>query len=75
VFNEPSNLFILPFQEAFNKAYADEAEEGNRREIWELNYDKIQQHNADFQQGLHTYSLGENSYADLVNFLLLNHKK
>jgi cathepsin L len=61
--DEPWALFKLTFE----KQYASNAEEINRRSAWEANVAKINQHNLDADLGLHTYTLGMNKYGDLTN--------
>merc|ERR550517_7582 len=41
-------------------------EEEMSRAIWESNHDFIQRHNAAYEAGNETYSVGENEYADLT---------
>ena len=38
----------------------------HRRAIWESNLKKVQEHNAKADQGLYTYWLGMNQFADKV---------
>lgn len=49
------------------KVYKDLFEESHKRNVWEDNYNTIQEHN----RGNHTYKLGLNMFADLVNTHIL----
>jgi len=42
-------------------------EEVTRRGIWESNMDYIERHNAEADQGVHTYWMGENQFTDMTN--------
>lgn len=53
------------YKTKFEKQY-EEGEEGIKRAVWESNYHKIQQHNADYEKGLVSYTLGENDFTDLT---------
>jgi len=37
-----------------------------RRTVWQDNIDYVELHNIEVDLGLHSYTLGENEYADLV---------
>ena len=54
------------FQTQHGKHYRSFDEVKNRRAIWESNWNKINQHNEEYAKGLHTYTLGENQFADMV---------
>merc|ERR1711962_1319021 len=54
------------FKSKYVKVYSVEEEEA-RRAIWEDNYDFIERHNAAYEAGLETYSVGENEYNDLTH--------
>ena len=43
-----------------------------RRAVWQSNVEYIQKHNIEAELGLHTYTLGQNEYADLVRTVLIN---
>ncbi|XP_070588162.1 cathepsin L2-like [Erythrolamprus reginae] len=49
------------------KEYAQEEEESYRRAVWEGNFQMIQSHNSQADQGKHTYKLGMNHFGDLTN--------
>jgi len=53
------------YKTKFEKQY-EKGEEGIKRAVWESNYHKIQQHNADYEKGLVSYTLGENDFTDLT---------
>jgi len=53
------------FKTAFNKQYKSAAEEQMRFNIFKQNMDFINQHNAEADQGTHTYTVGVNQFADL----------
>ena len=40
----------------------------SRRAAWEANVEIIRKHNLEADLGLHTYTLGVNNYADLVDY-------
>merc|ERR1712180_175264 len=54
------------FKSKYVKVYSVE-EEAARRAIWEDNYDFIERHNAAYEAGLETYSVGENEQNDLTH--------
>lgn len=54
------------FKQRFAKSYRHDAEEATRRATWEKNLAFIEKHNAEFEQGLHTFTVGVNVHADLT---------
>ena len=61
------SLICSPFlQTKFEKQYANADDELFRRELWEKNVAEIDLHNKEFQEGKHTYTLGENKFSDMV---------
>jgi len=54
------------FKSKYMKEY-EVFEEETRRAIWEDNHDFIERHNAAFEDGIETYSVGENEHNDLTN--------
>ena len=42
------------------------------RAIWESNLKIVQEHNLEADMGVHTFTLGMNAYADMVNISLLS---
>lgn len=54
------------FQAQHGKQYRSFDEVKNRRAIWESNWNKINKHNEEYAKGLHTYTLGENQFADMT---------
>jgi len=54
------------FKSKYVKVYSV-GEEKARRAIWEDNYHFIERHNAAYEAGLETYSVGENEYNDLTH--------
>lgn len=59
--------FFDVFIRAFKKAYASEVEHSARFAAFKENYDFIRRHNADFQRGLTTFTVGINTFADLTS--------
>lgn len=57
---------ILKLQARYNKSYYPVSEKA-RRLAWEKNFQMIQKHNEEHDQGIHTYRLELNHLADLVN--------
>jgi len=55
------------YKTTFSKKYENQAEEMYRRLVWAENVRYIQQHNLEFDQGEHTFTLGVNGLADLSN--------
>ena len=58
----------LIYKSKHNKSYTGD-EDVVRRYIWETNLRVIEEHNERYAQGLETYYLGENKYADMVGLL------
>ncbi|KAH9505069.1 hypothetical protein Btru_061634 [Bulinus truncatus] len=56
----------LIFKAKHNKTYNGD-EDVIRRYIWESNLKVIEEHNQRYAQGLETYYLGENKYADMTH--------
>jgi len=54
------------FKAKYMKQY-DLGEEENRRAVWESNYDFMENHNAAYEAGYETFSVGENEFNDLTN--------
>lgn len=54
------------YKVTYRKQFRLQKEENSRRRIWETNMKYIQQHNAEADQGLHTYRLGMNEYGDMT---------
>ncbi|KAM9489117.1 protein CTLA-2-beta-like [Clarias gariepinus] len=48
----------------YMKEYKTPAEEAFRRGIWEKTVRFIERHNQEYEQGLHTYNVGLNQFAD-----------
>ncbi|CAH0545780.1 unnamed protein product, partial [Brassicogethes aeneus] len=65
------------FKQTHHKSYRSLIEERLRYQIFSNNLEKIEQHNAEFEQGLITYKQGVNQFADwteeeFIAFLKLN---
>ncbi|KAM8972167.1 cathepsin L-like proteinase [Pelodytes ibericus] len=58
----------------YEKQYKNHGEETFRRQIWEKTWQRVQKHNALAHQGLKTYTMSVNHYADLT-FQDLAHKR
>jgi C1A family cysteine protease len=54
------------FSSQYGKQYRSADEISSRRAIWDNNWRKIKQHNEEFAKGVHTYTLGENQFADMT---------
>ncbi|XP_071956241.1 procathepsin L-like [Antedon mediterranea] len=54
------------FKRTFDKTYTP-GEEIYRQSVFEDNQKFIQKHNAEFAEGLHTYTVGINKFADFTN--------
>jgi len=54
------------FKAVHNKEYSSEAGEALRAQIYLDNKKKIEQHNAEYLAGEHTFSLGINQFADML---------
>merc|ERR1712055_708782 len=55
------------FKIKFGRNYLSALEHDDRKQIFASNLDLIQRHNEEEAQGLHTYKLGVNKFADLTN--------
>ncbi|XP_073423317.1 cathepsin K-like isoform X2 [Dendrobates tinctorius] len=54
------------WKKTFQKQYNGKSDEVMRRLIWEKNYKYITNHNMEYSQGLHTYTLGMNQFGDMT---------
>ncbi|XP_059138683.1 procathepsin L-like [Physella acuta] len=54
------------FKAKHNKTYSP-FEDGNRRNIWQANLKKIEEHNELYRMGIKSFYLQENKYADMTN--------
>lgn len=64
-----SNFLTLEweqFKREHTKQYSSSLEELQRFQIWKSNLDLVNKHNADADNGKHTYWLGMNKFADLT---------
>merc|ERR1719473_2553004 len=50
----------------FNKTYTSE-EDSSRFQTWSENLDRVNKHNEEASNGLHSFTLGMNKFADLTN--------
>ncbi|XP_055485245.1 protein CTLA-2-beta-like [Psammomys obesus] len=48
------------------KTYSQD-EEGHRRMVWEENKKKIEEHNAEYEEGKASFCMGLNEFSDLTN--------
>ncbi|XP_053350979.1 protein CTLA-2-alpha-like isoform X2 [Clarias gariepinus] len=53
------------WKHTFGKEYKSPAEEAFRRGIWEKTLRYIERHNREYEQGLHTFTVGLNQFADM----------
>jgi len=65
VFSEHVEKDWGAFKAKYSKKYLTIPEDIYRQEVFEENVDYINQHNQEAEQGLHTFTLGLNEYADL----------
>jgi len=66
-FAKPSlNQQWAEFKERHGKSYASLTEENHRREVWKEEMEMVDSHNREAEEGLHTYTLGENEFSDLT---------
>jgi len=54
------------FKERYGKNYASLAEENHRRDVWKEEMEMVDKHNKEAEEGLHSYTLGENEFSDLT---------
>jgi len=58
----------IAFKNQFrSNGFGGEVEEAERRQIFESNYAYIKAHNAEADNGVHTFRLGVNQFADMTN--------
>uniref|UniRef100_A0A8C0MHN1 Cathepsin propeptide inhibitor domain-containing protein n=2 Tax=Canis lupus familiaris TaxID=9615 RepID=A0A8C0MHN1_CANLF len=62
-----SNAHWSQWKEAHGKLY-DKDEEGWRRTVWERNMEMIEQHNQEYSQGEHSFTLAMNAFGDMVKW-------
>ena len=62
------------FQLKYGKQYDSKREEDFRMKIFLQNKEEIAKHNAEYELGIHTYTIGVNQFSDMVsnNFLFLS---
>merc|ERR1711997_1184176 len=54
------------FKLKFNKKYQSEEDETYRQSVWSSTVEMISEHNAEYDNGEHTFNIGENELADLT---------
>lgn len=54
------------WKKKFEKTYSPD-EEGHRRALWEENKKIIEKHNAEYEQGKTSYTMGLNQFSDMTN--------
>lgn len=54
------------FKLKFDKVYKSEEEDTYRRGVWTHHTATISSHNSEFDAGVHSFKLGENTYSDLT---------
>jgi cathepsin L len=54
------------FKTTHNKQYADDIEEGYRRQVFAVNVESVTLHNIEADLGQHSFTLGINEYSDLT---------
>jgi len=55
------------FKGKYEKSYETQDEEDYRQTVWNSNIASISSHNAEADEGLHEFSLGENEFADMTS--------
>jgi len=60
----PSDLQWFEFKKRHDKSYVSLVEETFRRQIWAEEMEMVEEHNKEAEEGLHTYTLGENEFSD-----------
>ncbi|XP_050300878.1 procathepsin L-like [Anthonomus grandis grandis] len=60
------NVSWKTFKETHNKIYETAKEEQLRKSVFLYNKEKINQHNLEYEIGLHTYTMGVNQFTDLT---------
>ena len=55
-----------------NEMVFEDAEDKQRFETWALNWQKVQQHNKEFKQGLHSFRMGMTKWAHMSKLLTDN---
>jgi len=55
------------FKDKYDKEYETEEEETYRAEVWSTNVHRIMAHNAEAEDGQHSFHLGENEFADMTS--------
>ena len=62
------DLFVMhlwnQYKKAHGKVYLSEEHETYRLGVFKANLDVIEKHNSEYSMGMHTYTLGVNSFAD-----------
>jgi len=61
------------FKEKYNKEYENDQDEAYRSGIWSDNIEMIKGHNEEADNGVHTFHLGENEFADLTTLEITNY--
>jgi len=61
------------FQLEYGKKYKSKSEDNLRMNIFLQNKEEIAKHNAEYELGMHTYTVGINQFSDMVSndFVLL----
>jgi|688.fasta_scaffold1375524_1 cathepsin L len=70
IINDPLVHVWESFKTRHGKKYDGEVEEKLRFGIWKSNLKFVEQHNAEADQGKHTFWVAINKFADLVKFSL-----
>ncbi|XP_072316931.1 protein CTLA-2-beta-like [Eucyclogobius newberryi] len=62
------DLQFKEWKKTHDKVYSTPEEEAERRAIWEKTRKRVEAHNKEADQGLHSFWMGMNHFSDLVSY-------